>query len=175
MKTLVVIPARYESTRLPGKPLSEIGGSPMIVRVYAQVKRSSFITDIYVATDDMRIKEAVEKMGGNCVMTSKKHESGTDRIAEAVQKIGGNYDVILNVQGDEPFINPQQVDQLARLFEDADTQIATLVKKIKTIEELHDTNKPKVTFNSKNEALLFSRSTIPHIRGKVVNRLVEAS
>ena len=126
MKYIGIIPARYASTRFPGKPLAMLGGKPVIQRVYEQVKK--VLDEAYVATDDERIFDAVEAFGGKVVMTSPNHKSGTDRIEEAVQKIGGDYDVVVNIQGDEPFIQQSQIETVCRCFEDADTQIATLGK-----------------------------------------------
>ena len=167
MKFVGIIPARYASTRFPGKPLVEVGGKMMIQRVYEQV--SKLLSDVYVATDDQRIETAVQSFGGKVIMTSALHQSGTDRIAEAVAKIaekGSQFDAAINIQGDEPFISPQQIQLLMDCFTDSSTQIATLVKVIETDETLFNPNSPKVVINNKNEAQYFSRSTIPFIRGK---------
>ena len=126
MKFIGIIPARYASTRFPGKPLAILGGKTVIERVYEQV--SGVLEDCFVATDDERIYHAVEEFGGKVVMTSPDHKSGTDRIAEAVRKIGGDYDVVVNVQGDEPFIRREQIASLCHCFDDPETQIATLGK-----------------------------------------------
>ena len=168
MNFVGIIPARYASTRFPGKPLVEVGGKMMIQRVYEQV--SKLLTDVYVATDDERIELAVKSFGGKVIMTSTNHQSGTDRIAEAVANLtdqGKNFDVAINIQGDEPFISPTQIRLLMDCFTDESTQISTLVKKIDNEETLFNANSPKVVINTKNEAITFSRSTIPHIRGKV--------
>ena len=125
MKFLGIIPARYASTRFPAKPLAMLGGKPVIQRVYEQV--ASMVDDVYVATDDERIEQAVCAFGGRVVMTSPLHKSGTDRCYEAAMKIGGDYDVVINIQGDEPFIQASQIDTLRQCFDDAATDIATLV------------------------------------------------
>jgi 3-deoxy-manno-octulosonate cytidylyltransferase (CMP-KDO synthetase) len=164
-----IIPARYASTRFPGKPLVEIQGKSMIRRVYEQASKA--LETVYVATDDQRIYDAVKAFGGEVIMTSELHKSGTDRCAEAVQiaelEKGLAYDVVLNVQGDEPFIEPEQLELVKSCFSDDRTQIATLVKVIRSKEELFDPNRPKVVTGSNQEALYFSRSTVPFIRGKV--------
>lgn len=161
-----IIPARYASTRFPGKPLADINGKIMIQRVYEKV--SGILDDVYVATDDERILNAVKDFGGNAIMTSDQHKSGTDRCLEAYNKTGKQFDVIINIQGDEPFIQPEQIKALQDCFLDNDTQIATLVKAINRNDEstLFNPNIPKVVLSKDNYALYFSRSTIPHIRGK---------
>ena len=167
MKFLGIIPARYASTRFPGKPLADIAGKPMIQRVYEQV--AGLLDDIVVATDDDRIFQAVQDFGGKVVMTSSNHRSGTDRCYEALTKIGGNFDIVVNIQGDEPFIKPSQIELLKNCFEDEKTQIATLVKPFLAdvdFEVLLNPNTPKVILNANREALYFSRSIIPYIRGK---------
>ena len=167
MNFVGIIPARYASTRFPGKPLVKVGGKMMIQRVYEQV--SKLLADVYVATDDERIESAVKSFGGKVIMTSPDHKSGTDRIAEAVAQItaqGIVVDVAINIQGDEPFISPVQIQLLMGCFSDESTQIATLVKKIDNLETLCNVNSPKVVINNRNEALYFSRSTIPYVRGK---------
>lgn len=166
MKIIGIIPARYASTRFPAKPLIDIGGKSMIQRVYVQAKKSKSLTDVVVATDDNRIAEHVKSFGGNVVMTSESHQSGTDRCFEAINTFCKDADVVINIQGDEPFIHPEQIDLVASCFASADVQIATLVKKITTDEELFNVNIPKVLLNKNKEAILFSRQTIPHIRGK---------
>lgn len=165
MRFIGIIPARYASTRFPGKALVNIGGKPMIRRVYEQ---SSLVLDnVVVATDDSRIEEAVLSFGGKVVMTSKKHKSGTDRCFEAIEKIrdisGVQYDVIINIQGDEPFLHPNQLKIIISCFDKKNTQIATLVKPIINTEDIFNTNRPKVVINSKKEAVYFSRSPIPFI------------
>jgi 3-deoxy-manno-octulosonate cytidylyltransferase (CMP-KDO synthetase) len=166
MKIIGIIPARYASTRFPAKPLVDIGGKSMIERVYLQAKKSKSLTDVVVATDDERIVLHVKSFGGKVVMTSETHQSGTDRCFEAVNTFCPEADLVINIQGDEPFIQPEQIDLVASCFRSADTQIATLVKIIKTEEELFNVNIPKVVLNAQKEALLFSRQTIPAIRGK---------
>ena len=162
-KFICIIPARYASTRFPGKPLAILGGKTVIQRVYEQV--SKVIHDVYVATDDQRIFDQVEEFGGNVVMTSSNHRSGTDRIEEALQHIGGQWDVVLNVQGDEPFIQPSQIETLCSCFDEKQTEIATLGKPFATIEAVENPNSPKIVVDNKGFALYFSRSTIPFIRG----------
>lgn len=165
MKSLAIIPARYASTRFPAKPLATLGGKLIIQRVYEQVKRA--VEDVVVATDDDRIMAAVEAFGGRAVMTSTEHRSGTDRCYEALQKVGGDYDIVINVQGDEPFIQPEQIRSLISCFEDEATDIATLVKPFTAedgIEALENPNSPKVVISRDMKAIYFSRSVIPYIR-----------
>ncbi len=164
MKIIGIIPARYASSRFPGKPLADIGGKSMIQRVYEQVKGCTSLAEVVVATDDQRIEEHVRSFAGNVIMTSSKHESGTDRCAEVVSKING-FDVAINIQGDEPFINPLQIDLLCSLFNDPKTDIGTLIKKIDKQEDLFSENTPKVIVGSEQQALYFSRQTIPFLRG----------
>ena len=166
MKIIGIIPARYASTRFPAKPLVDIAGKSMIERVYLQAKKSKSLTDVVVATDDERIFLHVKSFGGKVVMTSEMHQSGTDRCFEAVNTFCPDADLVINIQGDEPFIQPEQIDLVASCFRSADTQIATLVKIIKTEDELFNVNIPKVLLNGQKEAMLFSRQTIPAIRGK---------
>ena len=163
MKQIGIIPARYASTRFPGKPLAILGGKTVIERVYEKV--SSVLSDCYVATDDQRIADAVEAFGGRVVMTSADHKSGTDRIAEAIEKIGGDFDVVVNVQGDEPFIHPEQIVTLCHCFDDPETQIATLGKPFESIEAAENSNSPKIVVDNRGFALYFSRSIIPFVRG----------
>lgn len=165
MKSLAIIPARYASTRFPAKPLATLGGKLIIQRVYEQVKRA--VEDVVVATDDDRIMAAVEAFGGRAVMTSTEHRSGTDRCYEALQKVAGDYDIVINVQGDEPFIQPEQIRSLVSCFEDEATDIATLVKPFTAedgIEALENPNSPKVVISHDMKAIYFSRSVIPYIR-----------
>lgn len=168
MKVVGIIPARYASKRFPGKPLVDIAGKTMIQRVYEQSKKS--INDVYVATDDKRIQKAVLEFGGQVIMTSKKHNSGTDRIAEAIDIINKledtNFDIIVNIQGDEPFIYPEQIDSVIKCFNNKQTQIATLAKHINNSDDIFNENKPKVILNKNKEAINFSRSPIPYYRGK---------
>lgn len=164
MKFIAIIPARYASTRFPGKPLAVLGGKTVIQRVYEQV--SSILDEAYVATDDERIFAAVEAFGGKAVMTRTDHKSGTDRIEEAADKIGTDADVIINVQGDEPFIQPSQIETLMHLFDDPTTQIGTLGKPFESMEAVENPNSPKIVTDNRGFALYFSRSVIPFIRGK---------
>ena len=142
MKYIAIIPVRYASTRFPGKPLAMLGGKTVIQRVYEQV--SSVLDEVYVATDDERIFSCVESFGGKAVMTRSDHKSGTDRIQEAVEKIGTQADVIINVQGDEPFIQPSQVETLMHLFDEPSTQIGTLGKRFDSLEAIQNPNSPKI-------------------------------
>ncbi|GGA88900.1 3-deoxy-manno-octulosonate cytidylyltransferase [Mucilaginibacter rubeus] len=165
MKILGIIPARYASSRFPGKPLVDIGGKTMIQRVYEQAKKCRSLSEVVVATDDDRIFNHVNGFGGVAVMTGANHQSGTDRCAE-VARLHPGYDVIINIQGDEPFIDPEQITKLTACFNDPETQLATLIKRILTEQELHNTNSPKVVINKLSEAIYFSRATLPHIRGQ---------
>ncbi|NER05625.1 MAG: 3-deoxy-manno-octulosonate cytidylyltransferase [Okeania sp. SIO3C4] len=166
MNFLGIIPARYASTRFPGKPLVDIKGKPMVQWTYENTKKALDV--VYVATDDERIKEAVLAFGGNVVMTSPDHPSGTDRCAEAAQKIGEmtgqKFDVVINVQGDEPFINPAQIRELQSCF-GPETELATLVSEATSVEQLLNPSEAKVVLDNKRNAILFSRSPIPHVRG----------
>ena len=166
LRFVCIIPARYSSTRFPGKPLVDIGGKTMIQRVYEQA--SKVLADVYVATDDQRIFDTVLAFGGKAIMTSDQHKSGTDRCYEAFTKLEEWFDVVINVQGDEPFIQPEQIIELQKCFDEPETQIATLAKKITEkdgIQFLNNPNNPKLVINSRNEAMYFSRSVIPYIRG----------
>ena len=164
MKFIGIIPARYASTRFPGKPLAVLGGKTVIQRVYEQA--SSVLEEAYVATDDERIFDAVEAFGGRAVMTRADHKSGTDRIEEAAEKIGTNADVIINIQGDEPFIQKSQIETLMQLFEVPETQIGTLGKRFETIDAALNPNSPKIVTDLQGFALYFSRSVIPFVRGQ---------
>ena len=163
MKYIAIIPARYASTRFPGKPLAVLGGKTVIQRVYEQV--SGVLDEVYVATDDERILQCVEQFGGRAVMTRVDHKSGTDRIEEAVEKTGTDADVVINVQGDEPFIQPSQVETLMHLFDEPSTQIGTLGKPFDSLEAVENPNSPKIVTDVRGFALYFSRSVIPYIRG----------
>ncbi|MCM1291879.1 MAG: 3-deoxy-manno-octulosonate cytidylyltransferase [Bacteroides sp.] len=171
----VLIPARYSSTRFPGKPLAKIGGKEMILHVCERA--SEVAENIAVATDDERIAKCVLSAGFEAVMTSTTHRSGTDRVYEAYCKSGGNEDVIINIQGDEPFVDPAQIELLMGIFRDRpETQIATLVRRFdKTlgIDALFDANKVKVVKGMDGRALYFSRSVIPYIRGTERDEWVE--
>lgn len=163
MHFIAIIPARYASTRFPGKPLAILAGKPVIEHVYEQVTK--VLPEAWVATDDQRIFEAVEAFGGKAVMTRPDHKSGTDRIEEAAEKIGTEADVIVNVQGDEPFIQPSQIKTLCGLFDNPSTQIATLGKPFSSMEAVNNPNSPKIVTDNNGFALYFSRSVIPFVRG----------
>jgi len=166
MQFLGLIPARFASTRFPGKPLATIGGKSMIHRVYEQ--SSTCFSQVFVATDDNRIRDHVLGFGGKVVMTSSEHRSGTDRCAEAASYLsfseGLKFDVVVNIQGDEPFIQADQLRLLCSCFDDSETEIASLVKKINNSEDLFNPNIPKVILNYRSEAIYFSRNTIPFLR-----------
>lgn len=167
MKTIGIIPARYASTRFPAKPLAMLGGKPVIQRVYEQV--SGLLDYVVVATDDERILEAVKGFGGNAVMTSVNHKSGTDRCREAHHLCGGDYDIVVNIQGDEPFIHKSQIESLVACFKDESTDIATLVKPFVPadgFDKLENVNSPKVVVDANMNALYFSRSIIPYQRNR---------
>lgn len=164
MKFIGIIPARYASTRFPGKPLAILGGKPVIQHVYKKVAQS--LEEAYVATDDQRIYDTVIGFGGKAVMTRTDHKSGTDRIEEAIEKIGGDWDVIVNVQGDEPFVAKSQLDTICHCFDDADTQIATLGKPFTSMDAVANPNSPKIVVDNQGFAMYFSRSIIPYVRGK---------
>lgn len=163
MKPIAIIPARYQSTRFPGKPLALLNGKPVIQWVYENC--AAVLRHVYVATDDVRIYSKVKEFGGNPITTLSTHQSGTDRCAEAAMIISRemDFDVVINVQGDEPFIKPGQIELLASCFDEG-TDIATLVKKISTEEELFNPNRPKVVIDNQRNALYFSRSPIPFVR-----------
>jgi 3-deoxy-manno-octulosonate cytidylyltransferase (CMP-KDO synthetase) len=166
MKFIGIIPSRYASSRFPGKPLALINGKTMIQRVYEQAKLA--IEHVYVATDDERIENEVRRFGGKVVITSANHESGTDRLAEATiiieNETGIKFDIVVNIQGDEPFIQPEQIEQIKSCFEDPKAEIATLIKEIDNSEDIFDSNKPKVIFDKNMNAICFSRSPIPFLR-----------
>lgn len=167
MNFVGIIPARYSSTRFPGKPLAILGGKPVIQHVYEKV--SKVLDDVYVATDDERIKDAVESFGGNAIMTSPNHKSGTDRIEEAVNIIEKKFDVIINIQGDEPFIHKTQIETIRRCFDDPETMIATLGRPFTekdSINDLENPNSPKLICDNNGFAMYFSRNIIPYIRGE---------
>lgn len=165
MKILGIIPARHASTRFPGKPLADIAGKSMIRRVYEQALQCDLLEKVIVATDDQLILDHVRGFGGLAEMTSTHHQSGTDRCAEISAALPV-FDVVINIQGDEPFIDPNQITKLAACFTDEKTELATLVKRILLDEELHNSNTPKVVLNNHSEAVYFSRSIIPYIRGQ---------
>ncbi|WMJ72939.1 3-deoxy-manno-octulosonate cytidylyltransferase [Cytophagaceae bacterium ABcell3] len=168
LKILGVIPARYASTRFPAKALIPINGVTMIRRVYEQAVQAKLVKDIVVATDHEEIYNHVKDFGGKVVMTDTNHVSGTDRCREALELQQNEYDFVINIQGDEPFIQPAQIDLLAESL-NQDTEIATLVKKIDNEQTLFNPNTPKVVFNEQMEAIYFSRQTIPFLRGVPVD------
>lgn len=166
LKYIGLIPARYASTRFPGKPLALLGGKPVIQHVYEKVV--SLLQEVYVCTDDERIMQAVQEFGGKAVMTGTHHRSGTDRCREAYENIGSDADVIINVQGDEPFISPVQIEALQSCFDNPTTDIATLVKPFAPsdgLAMLENPNSPKVVLSADKRALYFSRSVVPYLRG----------
>ena len=162
MKILGVIPARYASTRFPGKPLVDINGKTMIRRVYEQAVKAN-LNKVVVATDDERIASEVKSFGGEFILTSDQHQSGTDRCAEVATKLPG-FDIVVNIQGDEPFIDPEQISLLTSCFLDEKVKLATLIKEIKENSELFNANIPKVVINNNQQAIYFSRNPIPFIR-----------
>lgn len=164
MKIVGIIPARYESTRFPGKPLALIGGKTMIQRVYEQCLKCSELDEVIVATDDKRIFDHVNSFG-KAILTANTHESGTDRCAEVVSKLDSNYDYVINIQGDEPFISPNQIKLLIDEVAQDKHELGTLVKLIDDVETLLNANTPKVVLKENKEAIYFSRETIPHVRG----------
>lgn len=159
-----IIPARFASTRFPGKPLALLAGKPVIQHVYEKV--SAVLPHTWVATDDQRIFDCVEQFGGQAVMTRSDHKSGTDRIEEAVRKIGTDAQIVVNIQGDEPFVQPEQIETLCHLFDDPATQIGTIGKPFKDMEAVENQNSPKIVLDNHGFALYFSRSVIPFVRGK---------
>lgn len=163
MKILGVIPARYASTRFPAKALVDIKGKPMVQWVYEHCLEAKLLSKVIIATDHESIAEAIEGFGGNYVLTKPEHPSGTDRCWEAYLKADERFDYVINIQGDEPFINPDQIDTLAQLL-DGEVQLATLVKQFKDIDLLLSPNTAKVVLNTENEAQYFSRSPIPYLR-----------
>lgn len=170
MKVLGVIPARYASTRFPGKPLAQIHGKTMVQRVYEQACKSIVLDDLYVATDDQRIYQEVTEFGGKALMTSETHLNGTERCAEVLQ-IMPKFDYVINIQGDEPFIDPIQINTLGRML-DGQVELATLIKPITEERELDDPGEMKVIFNQHKEAIYFSRTCIPYLRDvSLENRL----
>jgi len=174
MRTIGIIPVRYESTRFPGKPLIDIAGKTMVQRVYEQASKATTLTDIVVATDDRRIFEMVESFGGKVVMTSSTHQSGTDRCAE-VTNHHQDIDAIINIQGDEPFLDPSQIDLVANLLQKREVEIATLAKKIEGTTDLINPNNVKVVLQKDKQALYFSRSPIPYNRSLPQEQWVKKS
>ena len=165
MRIIGIIPARYASTRFPAKPLADIAGQTMIEWVYGQCNKATHLGKVVVATDNKKIFDHVKSKGGEVVMTAEDHVSGTDRCAEALSIINEPYDYVINIQGDEPFIDPRQIDSLASIL-DGESELATLIKKITDPNALHNSNVVKVITNTKNEAIYFSRSALPHLRNE---------
>ena len=161
MKIIGIIPARYASTRLPGKPLANILGKSMIQRVYEQCKKSTVLSELIIATDNKQILTHVHEFGGKAIMTSSTNPSGTDRCNEVIEKIEDEYDIVINIQGDEPFIHPEQINQIASLFDSQEIKITTLAKKILDNKILQDSNTPKAVFNKQGIALNFCRLINP--------------
>lgn len=165
MNFIGIIPARFQSTRFPGKPLVLLNGKPIVQWVYENAQKA--LDEVYVATDDERIFKTVEAFGGKAVFTSADHQSGTDRCAEAAQELAKKMkvDVVVNIQGDEPFIRSEQIEGLKSCFDMPETEIATLIKSITNATEISNINRPKVVINRQQEAMYFSRSPIPFVRG----------
>ena len=160
-----IIPARYASTRFPGKPLIDIQGKSMIQRVYEQAAQSKALNKLVVATDDERILQHVQSFGGNVIMTAAHHANGTDRCWDALQQLGPDYKYVINIQGDEPFIDPQQIDELGAVLQDGTAELATQMIPLSNHEELFDRGEVKIVLNDSMEALYFSRMVIPFIKG----------
>ncbi len=171
MKIIGIIPARYGSTRFPGKPLAMVRGKMMIRRVYEQA--SVVLKEVIVATDDNRILRAVKNFDGRAMMTSPGHRSGTDRCAEVLEKVDSNYDVVINIQGDEPFIDPGLLKNLASAFNEPGTQIATSAASIRNIKDLSDPDIVKLVMRTDHTALYFSRTAIPYVRGTKISGWLE--
>ena len=165
MSIIGIIPARYSSSRFPGKPLVEINGKTMLQRVYEQTKKANLLNDVIIATDDERIEAHAKSFGANVIITNPNHQSGTDRCFEAYLLNNKPFDYVINIQGDEPFIDPIQIDSLAQ-FCNGETEIATQMIKCKSHDILFDKGEVKIVLNHQQEALLFSRNVIPHIKGK---------
>jgi len=160
-----IIPARYASTRFPGKPLIDIEGKTMLQRVYEQAAKSKLLSKVIVATDDKRIFDHVKSFGGEVVMTAEHHPSGTDRCMDALLQLTGNYNYVINIQGDEPFIEPEQIDELASVLQDGTAELATQMIAVDSYEVLFDKGEVKIVLTANNEALYFSRMVIPFIKG----------
>lgn len=173
MKAIGIIPARYASTRFPGKPLALINGKTMVRRVYEQACLSKKLSQVVVATDDHRIAEEIQKFSGHVVFTSRRHKSGTERCAEALEKIGDHFDILINIQGDEPFIDPKQIDDLVDVFSGSNADIATLAVAIKEPDVLNNPNAVKVVCAKNGKALYFSRWPIPFLRNRKTPQVIE--
>ena len=163
-KVIAIIPARFASTRFPGKPLVDLGGKPMIQRTYERVKAVQGWQRVVIATDDLQIKSVAEGFGAEVILTRADHVSGTDRCAEVLRNLGEGIDYVVNIQGDEPFIEPAQLQELSEGFK-TNAPILTLIKQIEDVETLFSVNTPKVVINQRGEALYFSRQTLPYVRG----------
>jgi len=170
MNILGVIPARYGSTRFEGKPLALINGKMMIQRVYEQAKKADKLAEVLVATDDKRIYDAVTGFGGKAVMTSSHHKSGTDRCCEVIEKMNGRFGAVINIQGDEPYINPLEINQIADIISENGTSLASLCRPIRECEEMTNRNAVKVVFDKNGKALYFSRYAIPFMRNEADER-----
>jgi 3-deoxy-manno-octulosonate cytidylyltransferase (CMP-KDO synthetase) len=168
MKTLGIIPSRYQSSRFPGKPLVDIAGKSMVQRVYEQAKKSALLTDVIVATDDQRIFDHVKSFGGKVIMTRTDHANGTLRCGEVISKETG-YDVVINIQGDEPLVRPEQIDSVLSLFKKPEVEIGTVVKRLHNPADIINENRIKVVLDHTGNALYFSRSAIPFVQGKTHN------
>ncbi|MEA3496598.1 MAG: 3-deoxy-manno-octulosonate cytidylyltransferase [Bacteroidota bacterium] len=164
MKTIGIIPARYDSTRFPGKPLAMIGNKSMIQRVYERAMLSS-LDKVIIATDNKKIEKHAKKFGAEVIMTSTSHKTGTERCAEAFKKYEKDFDIVINIQGDEPFFEPKQIELLIKSFKQKDVQISTLIEKIDNIEDLNSPNTIKVLKDKDSFAIYFSRASIPFVRG----------
>lgn len=164
MRSIGIIPARYGSSRLPGKPLALINGKTMIQRVYEQASQSASLSAVVVATDDERILKTVEEFGGKALMTNSEHQSGTDRCLDALNQLEEDYEIVVNIQGDEPYISPEQIDLILSCFHSENTEIATLVKLIEEETDLWNPNKPKVIMDEDDFAIYFSRQCIPYMK-----------
>lgn len=170
MKVLGIIPARFDSSRFPGKPLIDLKGKTMIRRVYEGAKKSDLLFDVIVATDDERIVNEIRSFGGNVILTNSTHPSGTDRCGEVASRFS-DVDVVINIQGDEPLVDFRQLDSLISIFEDPSISIATLGIKDVTLEDINNTNRIKIVVDHKNNALYFSRSPIPNYANSTGNAL----
>lgn len=159
-----IIPARYHSSRLPGKPLEKIGEMPMIQHVYQQAAKAKSLSEVIVATDHPKIEAAVKSFGGNVVMTADTHENGTSRCFEVFSQLSQNFDVLVNIQGDEPFLEPQLIDQLVEVFKKEEVEIATPIHPLEDYKDLMNPSKVKVCISESGRALYFSRNAIPYVR-----------
>lgn len=167
LRIIGIIPARHASTRLPGKPLLDIAGRSMVMRVVDRARGARSLADVVVATDDERILRHVTEQGGRAIMTTADHPSGTDRCHEALLKGGKDFDAVVNIQGDEPFIAPEQIDEVCALLKDAAVQIATLAQVITDDRDIDDPGEAKIIVDTQMNALYFSRAPIPHLHKPV--------